>query len=79
MIHSAYLYHHLNGHQHLDNERETLRGKLAGQLRGRSLTLQRELPCFGLKNGAHGAIPARDLPLRSRIYEPFVFNSYEKA
>jgi hypothetical protein len=30
-------------------------------------------------NGAPGAIPTRDLPLRSRIYEPFVFNSYEKA
>src|SRR5687768_7302618 len=29
--------------------------------------------------GAPGAIPTRDLPLRSRIHEPFVFNSYEKA
>ena len=26
-----------------------------------------------------GAIPTRDLSLRSRIHEPFVFNSYEKA
>ena len=31
------------------------------------------------RNGAPGAIPTRDLPLRSRIHEPFVFNSYEKA
>ena len=29
--------------------------------------------------GAPGAIPTRDLPLRSQFYEPFVFNSYEKA
>jgi hypothetical protein len=26
-----------------------------------------------------GVISMRDLPLGSRIYEPFVFNSYEKA
>ena len=25
------------------------------------------------------AVTTHDLPLRSRIYEPFVFNSYEKA
>ena len=31
------------------------------------------------KTAAPGAIPTRDLPLRSRIHEPFVFNSYEKA
>jgi len=31
------------------------------------------------KTGAPGAIPTRDLPLKSRIHEPFVFNSYEKA
>ena len=31
------------------------------------------------KTGAPGAIPTRDLPLRSRIHEPFVFNSYEKS
>jgi len=30
------------------------------------------------RNGAPGAIPTRDLPLTSRIHEPFVFNSYEK-
>src|SRR6266536_3917683 len=29
--------------------------------------------------GAPGAIPTRDLPLRSQIHEPFVVNSYEKA
>jgi hypothetical protein len=34
---------------------------------------------FLRETGAPGAIPTRDLPLRSRIYEPFVFNSYEKA
>ena len=34
---------------------------------------------FLRKSGAPGAIPTRDLPLRSRIHEPFVFNSYEKA
>jgi hypothetical protein len=33
---------------------------------------------FPRKTGAPGAIPTRDLPLRSRIHEPFVFNSYEK-
>jgi len=31
------------------------------------------------KTGAPGAIPTRDLPLKSRIHEPFVFNSYKKA
>jgi hypothetical protein len=31
------------------------------------------------KTGAPGAIPTCDLPLRRRIHEPFVFNSYEKA
>ena len=38
-------------------------------------------PINGLfdKTGAPGAIPTRDLPLRSQIHEPFVFNSYEKA
>ena len=35
--------------------------------------------CADAKNGAPGAIPARDLTLRSRIHEPIVFNSYEKA
>ena len=29
------------------------------------------------ENGSPGAIPTRDLPLGSRIHEPFVFNSYE--
>ena len=40
-----------------------------GQKEGEVMTL--------LKTGAPGAIPTRDLPLRSRIHEPFVFNSYE--
>jgi hypothetical protein len=28
------------------------------------------------ETSAPGAIPTRDLPLRSRIHEPFVFNTY---
>jgi len=35
--------------------------------------------CYLRSNGAPGAIPTRDLPLRRRIHEPFVFNSYERA
>lgn len=32
-----------------------------------------------VKNGVPGAIPTRNLPPRSQIHEPFVFNGYEKA
>jgi len=33
----------------------------------------------GSRKWCPGAIPTRDLPLRSRIHGPLVFNSYEKA
>ena len=53
--------------------------KIAGQIAGQTTSEGGEVQISSVKTGAPGAIPTRDLPLRSRFYEPFVFNSYEKA
>ena len=46
--------------------------KIAGQIAGQTAFEGSEV-LFSLGNGAPGATPTRDLPLRRRIYEPFCF------
>ena len=54
----------------------SMKGKNREVMRTQSVC---ECVCGTRKTGAPGAIPTRDLPLRSRIHEPSVFNSYETA